>query len=139
MVEKLMVKQLANTIPADLHIWLAERKSATGAEAWKLADDYLHARRHVSLGKLEKKERSSNDFGDARKCHKCGVVGHLKKNCPVKEEVASAANPHNGFKSSDRRSTATTAGNMGMCPCTAPRRPTTSVRMVGDGQWLGQD
>ena len=37
-----------------------------------------------------------------RKCHWCGVEGHLRKNCPVKEEAVAAANPKGSFKGGER-------------------------------------
>ena len=43
-LEKLVVEQLANTMPAELRIWVAERKPKTGLEAGQLAEDYLQAR-----------------------------------------------------------------------------------------------
>ena len=46
-LEKLVVKQLANTMPAELRILVAERKPNTGLEAGRLAEDYLQARRNA--------------------------------------------------------------------------------------------
>ena len=37
-----------------------------------------------------------------RKCHWCGVEGHLRKNCPVKEEAVAAASPKGSFKGGER-------------------------------------
>lgn len=42
--EKIPVKQLLNTMPSDLKVWVGERKPKTGEEAGRLADDYLQAR-----------------------------------------------------------------------------------------------
>ena len=58
-LEKLVVEQLANTMSAELRIWVAERKPKTGLEAGGLADDYLQARRNVRQGTRDmKKERA---------------------------------------------------------------------------------
>ena len=46
-LEKLVVEQLVNTMPAELRIWVAERKPKTGLEAGRLAKDYLQARRNA--------------------------------------------------------------------------------------------
>ena len=101
-MEKLVVEQLATTMPADLRIWLAERKPMTGAEAGKLADDYCQARRHVRQGNQGGSDRGSSGSGEVRKCHWCGVEGHLRKNCPVKEEAVAAASPKGSFKGGER-------------------------------------
>ena len=39
-LERLVVEQLANTMPTEIRVWVAERKPQTGAEAGRLADDY---------------------------------------------------------------------------------------------------
>lgn len=46
--EKVTIEQLLNTMPADLRIWVGERKPKTAGEAGWLADDYLQARRQES-------------------------------------------------------------------------------------------
>ena len=74
-VEKLVVEQLLVTMPADLRVWLAERKPGKGADAGRLADDYVQARRHVRT-KPDSKEGERTVGGgvggtETRKCHKC--------------------------------------------------------------------
>ena len=101
-LEKLVVKQLASTVPMKLHIWVAERKSATIAEAGRLADDYLQARRHIRHGNQEnRKERNNGAIREPRKCHNCGAEGHLKWNCPIKE-APKTGNPNNCVRSSEK-------------------------------------
>ena len=46
-LEKLVVEQWANTMLAELRIWVEERKPNTGLEAGRLAEDYLQARRNA--------------------------------------------------------------------------------------------
>ena len=93
MLEKLVVEQLMTTMPNDLRVWLAERKPAGGEEAGRLADDYLLARRHMRP-KTDDKEGSKMGSGagmtETRKCHKCGVEGHIRRNCPVKDEPSES-------------------------------------------------
>jgi len=43
-MEKVAIEQLLNTMPADLRIWVDERKPKTASGAGRLADDYLQAR-----------------------------------------------------------------------------------------------
>ena len=76
--EKIVIEQLLNTMPGDLKIWVAERKPATSAEAGALADDYLQARRRDA-------RRPFLPSQETRKCHTCGIVGHLQRNCPKRD------------------------------------------------------
>ena len=57
--------------------------------------------RCVCQGNPSSTERGSGGSVETRKCHKCGMEGHLK-NCPVKEEAVAAANPSRGFKNGER-------------------------------------
>jgi gag-polypeptide of LTR copia-type/Zinc knuckle len=47
--------------------------------------------------------------GETRKCHKCGITGHLKKNCPSNEKPTgnggsnARTNPRNTSKSNNRK------------------------------------
>ena len=43
--EKLLIEQLLDTVPADLRVWLSEKKPTTGLEAGRIADDYVLARK----------------------------------------------------------------------------------------------
>ena len=42
--ELLVIEQLVNVMPADLKIWINERKPTTALEAGGLADQYMQAR-----------------------------------------------------------------------------------------------
>ena len=59
-LEKLVVEQLVSTMPMDLHIWVAERKPANGAEAGQLADGYAQARHHMRHGKPDGKDKGNS-------------------------------------------------------------------------------
>ena len=78
--EKFTVEQLLKTMPTDLRVWVAERKPTTAAEAGKLADDYLQARRQVP-----KTSNIAEGQVETRRCHWCHVEGHLAHNCPQKK------------------------------------------------------
>lgn len=52
-LERLVVKQLTNTMPTEIHVWVAERKPRTGAEAGWLVEHYLQAHCHVCQGTPE--------------------------------------------------------------------------------------
>ncbi len=88
--QKVAIEQLLNTMPADLRIWVGERKPKTSSEAGRLADDYLQARRRESglptksTGQPWETRRKERSGGETRKCHACGQEGHLARNCPKK-------------------------------------------------------
>ena len=91
-VEKLVVEQLMATMPGELRVWVAERKPGKGEEAGRLADDYVQARRPLYAkpdSKRQEGEKKTSSVGgpETRKCHKCGAEGHLRRNCPVKDET----------------------------------------------------
>ena len=46
--DAIVLKQLINSLPADIHIFVKERKPKTTAEAEKLADDYHQLRKQES-------------------------------------------------------------------------------------------
>ena len=88
-LDKVVGEQLLNTMPSELRVWISERKPATSAEAGRLADDYTQARRHLRRSNTETGRSSGGPaVPETRKCHNCGTEGHLKRNCPVKEEPA---------------------------------------------------
>ena len=84
MAEKLLIKQLLDTMPVELRIWLSEKKPTTGREAGKLADDYLLARRRSrreSGGRIHESHHQGSTPNQPRKCYSCGQQGHLARNC----------------------------------------------------------
>ena len=81
--EKILVEQMLNAMPVELKIWVGERKPTSGEEAARLADNYVQARRRVGS-----KVQSKPVNADSRKCHTCGKVGHLARQCPDNEEPA---------------------------------------------------
>lgn len=93
MLEKLVVEQLMNTMPTELRVWVAERKPQSGEQAGRLADDYLQARRHVSQGSNERKDRNKGGTSAPSKCFRCGSADHIKQDCPNKEESGGAGTP----------------------------------------------
>ena len=55
------------SMPADLMIWLKERKPKTALEVGEFVDDYVAARKYTR----EESER----------CHKCHQIGHIAAKC----------------------------------------------------------
>ena len=80
----MLIEQLLNAMPEDLRVWLSEKKPATGSEAGRLADEYVLARKR---NRLEVPRSSSNEDTtsgrESRKCHNCGLEGHLAWNCTM--------------------------------------------------------
>ena len=93
-IDKLVVEQLFNTMPKELRVWLAERKPTSGEESGQMADDYVQARRHVREARPDDKEdrktggTAPSVTPSSRKCYRCGAEGHVRSNCPVKDEPA---------------------------------------------------
>lgn len=109
--EKVATEQLLNTMPADLRIWVGERKPKTASEAGKLSDDYLQARRRETglptkstsqLGESRTRERAGIE---TRKCHACGQEGHLVRNCPKKGTEPSPSRESGVKKEKTERNT----------------------------------
>ena len=90
-----LVKQLVNTMPMKIHVWVAKRKPQTGAEVGWLADEYLQACCHIRQGiQGTAEERSTGGAGEPRKYHHCGSEDHLKWDCPIKQGSREVGNSH---------------------------------------------
>ena len=71
-------EQIQNTLPADIQVWIQERKSKTTAEAGRRAEDYWQARDSVKSGK--RLETSGWRMGSVqRKCFECRQPGYIAK------------------------------------------------------------
>ena len=75
-VDQIILEQFLKTLPDEVRVFVRERSPGTSTEAAKLADDYLQARKE-DLASKEEGERAR------RRCHRCGKVGHLAKDCRV--------------------------------------------------------
>lgn len=82
-VRDVVVKeQLLGVLPEELRVWVRERKPASSAEAGQLAENYLQARRLTTgEGKVEQAKKPERQTVEVRRCHTCGQVGHLARDC----------------------------------------------------------
>ena len=95
MAEKLLIEQILDTMPVELHIWLSEKKPTTGREAGKLADDYLLARRCSRRevgGRIHESQHQGTTPSQPRKFYSCGQQGHLACNCPARPSEGCTEN-----------------------------------------------
>ena len=99
-LEKVAMEQLLNTMPPELRVWVSERKPTTGCEAGRLADDYVQARQRVTGPNFDTKKTGGP--GEKHRCPKCGLEGHLARNCPKKEAESATPDPTKTPKKSEK-------------------------------------
>ena len=98
--DKIVLEHFLSMQPEEICIFVRERKPSTSEEAGRLADDFLQARKESSMEKEKSQNlrRENNSERDRRSqdlrrsdrtvknCLKCGIPGHLAKDCRVKLE-----------------------------------------------------
>ena len=83
-VDAVVKEQLLRALPDEVCVWVSERNPTTSTAAGRLAEDYLQARRQSMSEAGRKTERPSEG---PVKCHKCGQLGHLARECPRNTSV----------------------------------------------------
>ncbi len=78
-----MLEQLLETLPAEIRVWLKERKPTTSAKAGEIAEDYLQARRPArpTACRPEIPRNVEKRSGGGQRCHTCGELGHFARDC----------------------------------------------------------
>ena len=74
-------EQLLSTLPDDVRIFVKERKPKTSAEAGRLADDYIIARKENAAGVEKEEEKKVSDRRLPPRCGKCLKLGHVARQC----------------------------------------------------------
>ena len=83
-VDQIILEQFLKTLPDDIRVYIRERSPKTSEEAAKVADDYLQARKEVISRDADKR---GGDRSSGRRCHRCGKLGHLAKECQAQHLV----------------------------------------------------
>ena len=65
--EMIVMEQLIDSMPADLKIWLKERKPKRTHEVGELGNHYIAARKYTKA--------------EPKRCHKCHQIGHVAARC----------------------------------------------------------
>ena len=103
--DKVVLEQFLNMQSEEIRVFVRERKPATSEEAGTLADDFLLARRE-NKSEVEKRSqdlRKTNNDKAPRYCQRCGIPGHVAKDCRVKlgrsgEQKDRSAGPRRDLK-----------------------------------------
>ena len=86
MLDQVILEQF---LKIQVRVFIRKRSPGTSMEVAKLADDYdgyLQARREDQASKDAGSE-GGDRFG--RRCYRCGKVGHLVKDCQVKQQITT--------------------------------------------------
>ena len=75
------VEQLLNSLPSGVQIWVSERKPKSVAEAGKLTNDYVQARRSKEGSQTEEPNSLRTTGHSVRQCFKCGKSGNVSCDC----------------------------------------------------------
>ena len=94
-LEAVVLEQLLETLPAEIRVWVRERKPTTSAQAGQMAEDYLQARRitrPATVSKVEPPRKvESRSIPGGQRCHTCGELGHFARDCKSKAKAGGSS------------------------------------------------
>ena len=76
----LVLEQLMNTLPKDVHIFVRERKPRSSSEAGALADDFVAAKRKSIVEPMED-DQKAREKRQGPQCGRCRKLGHFARDC----------------------------------------------------------
>ena len=88
-VDHIILEQFLKTLPDDVRVFVQERKPESSEDAAKLANDYLQARKEDLANK-----ESGRDGDKSKKCHQCGKMGHLARDCRALQPSSGSRSDH---------------------------------------------
>ena len=75
--DMVILEQLVNTLPDDVRVFVKESKPKSSAEAGRLADDYIIARKENAAGIEKEEDKKVPDRRLPPRCGKCRKLGHI--------------------------------------------------------------
>ena len=79
--DMVILEQLVNTLPDDVRVFVKESKPKSSAEAGRLADDYIIARKENAAGIEKEEDKKVPDRRLPPCCGKCRKLGHMARDC----------------------------------------------------------
>ena len=84
--DKIVLEQFLNMQSDELKVFIRERKPKTSKEAGRLADDFFQARKESGSERDRRSQETRRQEKPGRHCLKCGIAGHIARDCRTKTE-----------------------------------------------------
>ena len=106
----MIAKQLLDTMPASVRVWVYERKPQDSVEVGQLVNDYTQARKVLGSGQPSSKrgERPA----EQKWSYGCKQVGHIQQDCPMRTDASQGGGPPEGPRQQGKK-----ASSLKCCNC----------------------